>query len=314
LIGNISVQVSDKPENSVLKQNPKTGIEVEKGSQVNVVIAVKPEKVKVPNVTGLYSRKAYEILNDSKLVAGKITEEISDAAPGTVLKQKPKVGTEVDPGSAVEMTIAKASEMTMVPGIVELSRDKAVEVLAKAKLSLGQVIEKVSDAEPGTVLEQKPKAGTEVKIDSFVDIVIAIKSVRVNVPNLVGKADIEAAKILKASGLTMGGTTKKLSTKPTGTVLSQSPQPGSIVVLDASVSIVVAERRRIIKVIVPNFVQKTTAEVEVLLDTSKLKPGNITLVSSRAPKGTVVSQKPAAGTRVLSGSRIDMNVSRGRIR
>ncbi len=314
LIGNISVQVSDKPENSVLKQDPKTGTEVEKGSQVNVVVAAKPEKVKVPNVTGLYSRMAYKILNDSNLVAGKITEEISDAAPGTVLKQKPKAGTEVDPGSAVDMTIAKAPEMTVVPGIVKLSRDEVVEVLAKEKLTLGQVREQVSDAEPGTVLEQKPGVGTEVDIGSSVDVVIAIKPDRVNVPDLVGEADIEAAKILKAAGLSMGGTTKELSAKLAGTVLHQTPKPGSSAALGTAVSLVVAvARRRTITTTVPNFVKKTSAEVKELLETAKLQPGTITHVSSRLPRGTVASQNPEADKKVPIGSRVDMSVS-GRIR
>lgn len=376
LIGNISVQVSDKPENSVLKQDPKTGTEVEKGSQVNVVVAVKPEKVRVPNVTGLYSHMAYTVLNDSKLVAGKISEEISDAAPGTVLKQQPKAGTEVDPGSAVEMTIAKAPEMTMVPGIIELSRDEAVEVLAKAKLSLGQVREQVSDAElgtvleqtpkagteveleslvdvviavkpdrvrvpnitglhievanqriiqvrltigtvreqvsdaePGTVLEQKPRAGTEVEIDSLIDVVIAVRSSGVIVPNLIGKVSTVTARIIEAAGLTLGGMTREISTKPEGTVLRQTPKPGSSVALGTAVSIVVAVGRRISSTTVPNLVKKTAAEVEVLLEKAKLQQGTITPVPSRLPRGTVVSQKPESGKKVPIGSRVDMSVS-----
>jgi hypothetical protein len=66
LIGNITVQVSDKPENSVLTQDPKTGTEVEKGSQVNVVIAVKPDKVTVPKVTQLYIKEAHKVSRTGK--------------------------------------------------------------------------------------------------------------------------------------------------------------------------------------------------------------------------------------------------------
>ena len=96
--------------------------------------------------------------------------------------------------------------------------------------------------------------------------------------------------------------------------MRQSPQPGSSVALGTAVSIVVAvARRRTSTTTVPNLVKKTPEEVEVLLEKAKLQPGTITHVSSRAPNGTVVSQKPAAGTKVPIGSTVDMSVS-GRIR
>ncbi len=335
LIGDIRVQVSDKPESSVLKQDPRTGTLVEKGSQVDVVIAVKPDKVSVPNVTELYIKEANKVIVEARLITGKVSEKVSDKEQGTVLEQKPKAGTKVDPGSAVAMTIAKAPEMTIVPGVVKLKKDEAIEVLTKAKLNLGEVKGQLSVKPVDTILLQSPQAGTKVAINSNISVTVAIALTKVKVPNLIKKTGSEVKLLLDKAKLQAGNITHVSSGEPKGTIVGQSPEAGSSVAIGSAVDMRISKGAFIVDVFerptidvvspsdhvinndftvvgitVPNVVGKSSIEASRLINASGLNIGSVSQKLSRKPAGTVLGQSPQAGTRVRGGSTVDLSVSK----
>ncbi len=250
LIGDKTATVSNKPENSVLTQSPKTNTEVDKGSYVDVTVAIKADKIVVPTVIGINILNARKNITHVGLNVGSVTEEISDdVQAGTVLAQQPLPKTEVDPGTAVNLTVAKAQEKKQVPQLIKQNEKNAQEILQKSQLTLGTVSNRTSSSPKGTILLQTPKAGTSVAINSQVSIVVASALKTTTVPNLVGYGTTDAKKVaelLEKAHLQQGNVSYIVSRKPKGTILNQKPVAGAKVVIGSAIDITVAKNRLIV--------------------------------------------------------------------
>ena len=86
---------------------------------------------------------------------------------------------------------------------------RADRVLRGDGLSVGSVKEEESNRLPGTVLWTDPRAGAAVWPGSSVDLVVAKRSDQVKVPDVVGKDQVWAARMLRAGGLSVGSVTEK---------------------------------------------------------------------------------------------------------
>ena len=69
--------------------------------------------------------------------------------------------------------------IVVVPDVVEIHIDQARKVIIGSGLAVGQVTEKFGDLEPGTVVDQYPKGGTEVSVGSSMDLAVVKESVSV---------------------------------------------------------------------------------------------------------------------------------------
>ncbi len=107
VLGKIIQKDSDKPEGTILEQNPIAGSSVEAGSRVDV--AVSSGKVTVPNVLGLNRTQAYTILFTAGFTVQFIEEPRSDIATGTVLAQTPLPGEVTVKGTIVVLNVASAA-------------------------------------------------------------------------------------------------------------------------------------------------------------------------------------------------------------
>jgi len=128
----------------------------------------------VPDVVGVDQARATRMLRDDGLSVGSVQEEVSDRLAGTVLRTDPRAGTAVWPGSSVDLVIAKRGDRVKVPDVVGKDQTRAAWMLRAAGLSVGSVKEEVSeDQSAGTVLRTNPKAGTQVRSGSTVDLIVA---------------------------------------------------------------------------------------------------------------------------------------------
>ena len=107
VLGKIIQKDSDKPEGTILEQNPIAGSSVEAGSRVDV--AISSGKVTVPNVLGMNRTDAYTILLTAGFIVQFIDEPRSDIAAGTVLAQMPLPGEVTVKGTIVVLNVAAAA-------------------------------------------------------------------------------------------------------------------------------------------------------------------------------------------------------------
>jgi 6-phosphogluconolactonase len=128
-------------------------------------------------------------------------------------------------------------------------------------------------------------------------------------PNVVGLTQAAATTALTTAGLTLGVVTMQSSgTVPAGSVISQSPAAGVVVLTAAAVNVTISSGA----VAVPNVVGLTQSAATTALTGVGLTLGTVTLASSaNVPAGSVISQTPTAGAMVASPSAVNLSVSVG---
>jgi beta-lactam-binding protein with PASTA domain/tRNA A-37 threonylcarbamoyl transferase component Bud32 len=177
-------------------------------------------------------------------------------------------------------------------------------------LVVSQVTYRTSTAVPqNEVISTRPKSGTKVHKGEHVALLASRGGVpTVPVPTVVGEQYSHASTKLTHLGL-VPTEHSQASTKPTGTVLAETPPAGQSLKKGESVSLTVSTRN---SVIVPNVVGEQSANAGSTLGATGLTAGAvISGCSSQYGTGIVMAQTPKAGTRVAPGTKVKLTVSSG---
>ncbi|GAA2390765.1 Stk1 family PASTA domain-containing Ser/Thr kinase [Streptomyces coeruleofuscus] len=232
--GDLKLSTTEKPcenqsKGKICDQNPEFPTKVKKNSTVEVVVSTGAPKVSVPSVTGLSLDEAKEKLEDGKYELQVETEtRTSPEDPGTVLEQNPTTGEEVEKGSTITLTIAKAEEKATVPDVVGQTCDAAKSQMEANDLT-GQCTEQETDDpnQVGKVISTTPQANQQVDKNSSVQIVVgkAKQQQKAKVPEVRLRTLGQAKQILQQNGFTniqVAG-----AQDDNAVVTQQDPQPGT---------------------------------------------------------------------------------------
>ncbi len=114
-LGRVTEQVrTDTEPGTVIAQRPKPDASIKRGVKVDLVVArapaaeVPPAAIAVPNLAGLSEQAARRTLSGAGLSLGRIAKKLVTGAAraGKVVAQSPAAGTEVEPGSTVDLTVS----------------------------------------------------------------------------------------------------------------------------------------------------------------------------------------------------------------
>ncbi len=198
------------------------------------------------------------------------------------------------------------SARSTVPQVVGIREQAAKFQIQQAKLA-ATVTKRNAPKPRGIVIAQNPKSGASVPQGAPVAIVVSNGPARSKLPDLVGLAAADASKSLV--DLKLKPVLKQVASKEApGTVLSQQPAAGSVAKPGSSVVLQVAKSSA--SVAVPDVSGRSSQDATAALTQAGLK-ATVVQVPSSQPKGTVVAESPAAGTKVASGSAVRLNVSKG---
>jgi eukaryotic-like serine/threonine-protein kinase len=208
VLGDVKEQpCEDQAKGNVCSQDPDPQSEVKKQSTVNLVVSTGAPKVAVPSVLGKDVEDAQQTLEDDKYAfVVKTKQEVSTEDPGTVLKQDPELGTEVEKGTTVTLTVAKAEEKATVPDVIGRSCDDA-----KAQMSANDLVGNCTEVETddqsqdGKVIETTPSANSQVDKNSTVQIKVGKfkeEQQKTRVPSVVGRTVAVAKATLQQAGFT----------------------------------------------------------------------------------------------------------------
>jgi serine/threonine-protein kinase len=188
---------SGRPRNTVIEQDPAGGTTADDGSRVTITVSDGLSITDVPDVVGDRRAEAHRRLRaagfqvDDKAVA-------SNSVPvDRVVSQKPDGGSLFERGKVVAIQVSSGPERLPVPDVTGKTEEQA-----RAALEAFRVVvqEKEDDeAEPGTVLAQKPASGNLPR-GSTVILSIAIEPKQVSVPNVVGRSQNLATNLLSGRG------------------------------------------------------------------------------------------------------------------
>jgi len=179
----------------------------------------------VPTVEGLTLDRAVMRLEEENLKSDIVTQP-NDAAQGTVFRQDPTPGTEVDDGSTVRLLVSGGPKSGPVPNAVGLPESQARDRLVAAGFQV-ETRRVFSQGEPGTVVAQDPAAGADAADGSTVTINVSKGSAQVDVPNVVGMSRSEAETELESAKLVANAVVVP-SDQPEGTVVAQNPTGGQL--------------------------------------------------------------------------------------
>ncbi|MER5379224.1 Stk1 family PASTA domain-containing Ser/Thr kinase [Streptomyces sp. NPDC002688] len=206
---NLTLAVTKKPcasekTGNICSQDPKAGTQVNKGDTVNVVVSTGAPKVVVPNVTGKQLDKATKILEADKYDFDVKTKyEESAETENKVLGQDPELGAEVEKGSTITLTVAKAKKQSTVPDVSGKTCDEA-----KAQMTANNLVGECTEVETddqnlvGKVIQTTPAANNSADPGSKVTIQIgkAKQQQQSNVPSVVGQTVKQAKQTLQQAG------------------------------------------------------------------------------------------------------------------
>jgi len=199
------------------------------------------------------------------------------------------------------------------PTLVGLSVSDATQTLVDAKLKIGtQTPQSDPSAAPGTVLSQKPEAGTTINEGSAIDIVFSAGLAKATVPDLSSaKSQDDANKLLGDAGLKLGIITQKdsptnIDVPAAGTVLSQSPAAASTVDAGTAVDVTISSG----KVTVPYVVGESKTQANNDLVNAGFNVQVIYEQGPSKPDGLVLVQTPGKGQGAAPGSKITLTVAK----
>jgi serine/threonine-protein kinase len=130
----------------------------------------------------------------------------------------------------------------------------------------------------------------------------------VAVPDVVGIQEELAVQEVRDAGLKELVERRDNADVPVGQVFEQDPQPGDRTERGNFVTLVVSTGPR--KLDVPNVVGQSRDSAVSTLTEAGLEP-NVVEVNSLEPVGTVLATAPKAGTEVIEGTAVRVNVSKG---
>jgi beta-lactam-binding protein with PASTA domain len=162
------------PQGTIIWQDPPPAVSAPAGLRVTLVASEGPPKIPVPDVTGLDGSLAQRLIAAAGLGVAPVESVQAAAAPGVTMLTRPAATTLLSPGAPVAVVVSRGAPTIPVPGLLGLSPADARTRLELDGLALGMVTRRrASDATPGTVVAQKPAAGTLAAPGTVVDIVVA---------------------------------------------------------------------------------------------------------------------------------------------
>lgn len=194
---------------------------------------VNTSMVRMPAVIGSSLEEAQKVLENAGLKS-EVFYGVSDTyGEGIVMDAGVPEGQDVAAGSTVSLTVARI-ERVAAPDVTDFAREEAETTLRQTGLTPVVQEEYSDETDAGYVTGQTPEGGAEIPVGSEVTIYVSKGpdlSGLVQVPNLLGMTEQQAASELLKEGLVAGETTV---TDTSGryapnTVIGQSIEKGEYV-------------------------------------------------------------------------------------
>jgi len=209
----------------------------------------------------------------------------------------------------------KGTEQTLVPDVRGIELAQALVLLQEKEL-YPRIALRITDnaADRGTILEQRPMAGSIVKAGRRIYLVVSRGPVIDRVGNYVGQdlGDLRAhLQTLYASGRPLVEIKEPpiyvFDKAAPGIILDQTPQPDSEITGPIDLELVVSRGPAEAKTLVPDFRGLDYASAYDQIEKADLPVVATVRNAQRGEKpGTIVGQSPAAGMEVPAASTINL--------
>jgi serine/threonine-protein kinase len=260
----------------------------------------------IPQLVGKEEAAAIDLLQEAGLTPDCCEEVWSEEFPdGTVMSTEPKAGEAIR-GTDVRLVVSRGPERFTVPtDLVGKPYDEVVAQLQESvpvQLTRG---EEYDDAvAEGLVIGFVPAAGTELRRDEVVQVIVSAGHAPVAVPDVTGQSPEQATANLEALGFTVArGADDRSAAVDAGEVMAVSPGPADgPAPYGSEVTIVVSAGVPL--VIVPDVTGMKEDEAA-----AALQAAGLTVDATKFFGNKVRQQQPAAGESVEQGTSVKILVA-----
>ena len=205
-------------------------------------VLLKPSKIDVPDVTDLPLEEAQKVLEELGFELGEVTERADDEIEkGNVIETLPKAGISRVKGSEIDLIVSLGQETMEMEDYVGKQIDQVQPLLRDfQKVEVEQVY---SEEPAGKILEQTPKAGTEVIPEETIIQFKVSKGVNmIDVSDLKGYTQAALKDYEARSGLVVKVASEEYSEDvPKGSVISQTPEAGSELAEGGTIEVILSK-------------------------------------------------------------------------
>lgn len=168
-----------------------------------------------------------------------------------------------------------------------------------------------SDEEPGTIIEQYPRAGRRVKGAQSIEVTVAKGGDSIKLKDYENKEYTVAESELKALGLKVEIERTNNENIAVDHIISHYPAKGATLSEGDTVTLYVSDGVGDGEVIVPNLLGMTKAEAKRRIEQENLVVGSFDYQDSSKPKDTVIKQSVPGGDSVDEKTVINLVLSNG---
>ncbi len=176
----------DVAENEVFAQDPRSGLVIDKTTQIILQASSGAVLIEVPNVVGMERTEAENafLTQGFDVTIEEQTDENIEA--GRVISQSVPAGDQRPAGASVTLVVSIGLGQVAVPEVVGVEATEARVLLARAGLLDQIAAEPVfsDEFEPGVVLASDPPPGTEVERNTVVTLTISAGPELLIIPSL----------------------------------------------------------------------------------------------------------------------------------
>ena len=192
---------------------------------------------------------------------------------------------------------------------IEEAEDKAEDLGIEVKIGK---YEFSTEYEQDQIMDQDPNHGEMVAKGDTVTVDISKGGERGVIPNLIGKSEEDAKKMIEDYGFELGTVKEKESHEEKGTVIEQDPSAGSEGKQGDTINITISDGSGKEMGEVPYVLGMSEDEARAAIEEAGFKVGDVSEgVSSAYDNGQVMWQEYDAGTSVEKGTAIDIRISGG---
>lgn len=193
---------------------------------------------------------------------------------------------------------------------IEEAEDKAEDLGIEVKIGK---YEFSTEYEQDQIMDQDPNHGEMVAKGDTVTVDISKGGERGVIPNLIGKSEEDAKKMIEDYGFELGTVKEKESHEEKGTVIEQDPSAGSEGKQGDTINITISDGNGKEMGEVPYVLGMSEDEARAAIEEAGFKVGDVSEgVSSAYDNGQVMWQEYNGGTSLEKGTTIDIQISGGK--
>jgi serine/threonine-protein kinase len=160
--------------NIVLQEDPPAGSRQKRGTSVVLVLSAGQKSAEVPVTTNMSQQQARISIENTGLVLGGVTEQLSDAPRGLVIATSPPAGTKVELPGTVDIVLSKGPATVNLPDLYGRSVGEARSMVEQLGLRIAGISRDTSSLQPeNTVIRQIPAAGQSVSAGAPVSLTVS---------------------------------------------------------------------------------------------------------------------------------------------